>query len=821
MGDRHAPEEKADSRSGQAIDQKPQAESCSGFFLTRCASPSSWSLRFRFVYVSGLLLLAGLAVLIFFFSRTLNKTIEQAAAARLERLEALFKHEIEATLDRLLKDAASIASLAELPAAFVERDQDKLAAMTLPYLERFRRNYLKQSPPFQFYLPEAIPFFNTSSLTKPTDDQLLAHFMASHALKNAKPENGVELAATGPVLRAVAPILRENVAVGAVETSASFDEIFDEARLVDSGTALLLRPEAAKGLDLKLGKYVGEWRLVKVYGAISQQMLHETLVREIERPYLSGAFGAKSFSLIDFSGRHIGRILLLANRSDLAQSKQARLLEFSILAFSGAFVLWLLLLFNVNRIKIFLDRLQHILIASHCNDFAERFETDSIRCREVLHCTKTSCPVYSDPTRVCHLETGSEAISPLWRDTCFFLSKFKKCRHCPVYRSRHGDELREMRLVVNTSMRLWGHFLSRIGHLLSNVLRARELRSGLPSLDQVSDYLEQMARLSSFGHDIQGVYDQNEIFKQLEYVFEQYFGLTRFNLLLVNSSENRMSPAIERGLTPVQEVLFNCDLCRAKRIAEEVNTAHNPVICPYVSIDTDADVRTCLPMVMGGRVGAVFSFVVSRPQWEQMRGKLVMIKKYLDETAPVLSSLRLLQLTREQALRDPLTRCHNRRFLDEFLSHFEQTSARYAKKSGFLMLDLDHFKMVNDEFGHLAGDSILQQVVVIIRNSIRSSDLLIRYGGEEFLVLLLEIESEDIVRVAEKIRAAVENTAFQLPSGGRLSKTISVGGAEYPKDADQFYKAIKFADVAMYEAKKLGRNKVVIFKPEMWVDQAY
>jgi len=819
--------------SNSALPSRPEPETCfeskkganavSGlrFYLRRLLHPSLWSLRGRFVYASGMLLLAGLFVLILFLARALEKTVEQAALARLDRLESLFKHEIDTTLDRLLKDAAALSSLPGLPEPFAARDDRQLAASVLPFLDHMKRHYTRPSLPYQFYLPGAIPFFNTASLTSPTDDQLLTHFMVSKAEKDAKAESGIELSAAGPVLRAVAPVLRDNAVIGAIETSAAFDDIFPQERLLDSAALLFVTADAAKSLGMKDGQVLPGWMLLKVYGTLSKQNLADILARDIERPYLSGALGSRIFNLQDFSGRRVGCILLLANRNDLARSNQTRLLEFSLLAGAGSFALLLVLFVNVSRLKVFLDKLKRILIASHSNDFAGRFEADPTHCRDVLHCNQSKCPVYNDPSRVCYLETGTEAISPLWRNTCIYLKKYKKCCECPVYRLRHGDELMEMRNVVNTLMRLWGRFLSRIGQLLADVLRARELRSGLPSLDQISEYLEQMARLASFSHDVQGVYDQAEVFRQLEYIFSKQFGLKRFNLLLVNSSENRMDPVLERDLPTSPEVLFNCDLCRAKRVAEEVNSAHNPVICPYISIDTDLDVRTCLPMVMGGRVGAVFSFAVPRAEWERTRSKLSMIKKYLDETAPVLSSLRLLQLTREQALRDPLTRCHNRRFLDEYLSHFEQTSLRYGKKAGFLMLDLDHFKMVNDEFGHIAGDQILQQASALIRENIRHSDLLIRYGGEEFLVLLQEINPGDPVRVGEKIRAAMETTPFQLPNGGRLMKTISVGVAEYPRDADQPYKTIKFADVALYEAKKLGRNKVVEFKPEMWVDDDY
>jgi diguanylate cyclase (GGDEF)-like protein len=224
---------------------------------------------------------------------------------------------------------------------------------------------------------------------------------------------------------------------------------------------------------------------------------------------------------------------------------------------------------------------------------------------------------------------------------------------------------------------------------------------------------------------------------------------------------------------------------------------------------------------MSGKVGAVFSFLAPRRDWEQVRRQIPVLRKYLDEAAPVLASLSLLSLSKEQALRDPLTRCHNRRFLDEFITKYEPLTDRENRKAGLLMADLDFFKQVNDEHGHEAGDAVLQQAVELMQDNIRRTDLLIRYGGEEFLALLQNVEADSAVVVAEKIRAAVDQHSFTLPSGARLHKTISVGVAEFPQDATTMYKAIKFADVALYEAKRSGRNKVVRFLPEMWTEENY
>jgi diguanylate cyclase (GGDEF)-like protein len=123
--------------------------------------------------------------------------------------------------------------------------------------------------------------------------------------------------------------------------------------------------------------------------------------------------------------------------------------------------------------------------------------------------------------------------------------------------------------------------------------------------------------------------------------------------------------------------------------------------------------------------------------------------------------------------------------------------------------------MVNDTYGHDAGDSVLKGLSKVLRQSVRASDLVIRYGGEEFLIILVNAVGEPADQVAEKIRASVEQMETQV-GATTLRKTISIGVADFPSDSDTFWQAVKFADVALYQAKENGRNRVVRFASDMW-----
>jgi two-component system cell cycle response regulator len=131
------------------------------------------------------------------------------------------------------------------------------------------------------------------------------------------------------------------------------------------------------------------------------------------------------------------------------------------------------------------------------------------------------------------------------------------------------------------------------------------------------------------------------------------------------------------------------------------------------------------------------------------------------------------------------------------------------------MCDMDFFKQVNDDHGHDIGDSVLKETSHILKNSVRESDVVIRFGGEEFLILLIDTEPDYGIKIAEKIRDNIQNNKFKSSKGGVLQKTISIGVSEFPNDTEGFWQAIKFADVALYNAKDTSRNKSERFNTDM------
>lgn len=175
----------------------------------------------------------------------------------------------------------------------------------------------------------------------------------------------------------------------------------------------------------------------------------------------------------------------------------------------------------------------------------------------------------------------------------------------------------------------------------------------------------------------------------------------------------------------------------------------------------------------------------------------------------------------EQAsLTDPLTQLGNRRFLEQTLTADAEMASRRGEDLVFLLVDLDHFKSVNDTHGHAAGDAVLVQTAGVLRAVFRASDHLVRWGGEEFLVVARFVDRERGPELAEKLRAAVEAHEFALPDGTLLRRTCSIGVAAYPSSQHTWEQVVDLADHALYEAKRSGRNRAAVSYVQPWKSAA-
>ncbi len=336
----------------------------------------------------------------------------------------------------------------------------------------------------------------------------------------------------------------------------------------------------------------------------------------------------------------------------------------------------------------------------------------------------------------------------------------------------------------------------------------------------VNDLIVSYQNLTKFKHLIEEDENIEDVYERLASVFKDEIHLPSFAIYQVSNSQNTMTlmAIYPDNLEINHSKLLDASLCRAKRTGHNISSLQSPGICKSFLWKYEAN-HYCIPMISSGECVGIAQFILPMEK-ETRRGmgvykKLRMAERYINEAIPVLEAKRYAQSLKEQTFKDPLTGLFNRRFLDSIIDNLVAGIIRRNTNIGILMADIDFFKSINDKYGHDAGDIVLTDIAAVLKSNIRKSDMVIRFGGEEFLVLLVDIKQGESERVAEKIRSGVEQHKINVPNSV-IQKTISIGVSEFPIDTNEIWKAIKFADVALYKAKDSGRNKVVRFKPDMW-----
>lgn len=339
--------------------------------------------------------------------------------------------------------------------------------------------------------------------------------------------------------------------------------------------------------------------------------------------------------------------------------------------------------------------------------------------------------------------------------------------------------------------------------------------------------MDTIVNLSSFKKIIEEDETLEDVYFRLGKIFRDELNFDKLIIYEVSNSKNNMRivfPPDADGLELYcnREILLDCELCRVKRTGHKVSSADNPEICKHFAEGKEI-IHVCIPIIIGGSVGGIVQFICgkrSECDIEELEKKIKKAIQYIVEAQSVIEVKMLMKTLKESTFKDALTGLYNRRFLEESLDNIVAGILRRGTTLGLLMCDIDFFKQINDVYGHDTGDIVLKEVAHNIKNSVRTSDLVIRFGGEEFIVLVMDAKTGSSIDVAEKIKERIKETKIKI-AGGFIQKTISIGVSEFPTDTQNFWEAIKFADVALYKAKELGRNRVVRFTPDMWTEDNY
>lgn len=336
-------------------------------------------------------------------------------------------------------------------------------------------------------------------------------------------------------------------------------------------------------------------------------------------------------------------------------------------------------------------------------------------------------------------------------------------------------------------------------------------------LNEANTIIHELADVYCFKKTIELDKDKDKIYQRFIHLLEHKFNLKHFALYEVNHIQKKRTLIHLTSTLQTPEESFCSTLslddaneCRAFRTKSDVNSSDFPQLCEQCE---NKDVKyICIPYQINDKASLVLSMsTYDQDEYQFISEKVSSIKNYLEAAKPVIESKILLEILRDSSLKDGLTGLYNRRFLDEFVEKASAQAGREPVSYGILMVDIDYFKMVNDTHGHDIGDIVIKRLAEILSQNIREADLAIRFGGEEFLILLHNPSEAGAIEVAEKLRKAFEKTLFEL-SDETMRKTMSIGVSLFPQDADSIWKVIKFADTALYKAKNQGRNQVVRFK---------
>lgn len=315
-------------------------------------------------------------------------------------------------------------------------------------------------------------------------------------------------------------------------------------------------------------------------------------------------------------------------------------------------------------------------------------------------------------------------------------------------------------------------------------------------------------RQHEFTEALQLTQSEEEAHRLLKRHLERTLNETQATVLNRNNSADRLE-----AMTPVpaeSPLVLGLEgakprSCLAVRQAKAHQQTHGEQ--PLVSCDvcSGCDGRTtCTPLLVGGEV---IGAVLANHAGELGDEDRARISDSVVQAAPVLANLRNLAIAELRAATDALTGLPNKRAIADTLKRMVAQANRTSTPLAMLMLDLDHFKMINDQFGHGRGDEVLAGVGAALRSTIRDSDFAGRYGGEEFIVLLPSVDLDGATATAEKIRAAV--AGITVASLDR-SVTVSIGIALMPGHGNDPEALERASDRALYSAKRNGRNRIEV-----------
>lgn len=346
--------------------------------------------------------------------------------------------------------------------------------------------------------------------------------------------------------------------------------------------------------------------------------------------------------------------------------------------------------------------------------------------------------------------------------------------------------------------------------MLTEELRASraDLDGRTGELETLNNGLLQLADLSNL---LLSCDTSGEAYVVLGGAVREMYGQLSGGVYLFGASRNVVEVVTSWGALPVAKTFPPADCWALRRgRAHHVSSSGAEPACRHTG-DGEQKSAMCIPMLAQGEALGVLHLVGSADLGDRVFTTIAqrLAVAAAESCALALASIRLREKLADQSLRDSLTGLYNRRYAEETLEREIARAKREAGVVSVLMLDLDHFKRFNDEFGHDAGDTALREAAAVLVECVRTSDVVSRVGGEEFLVLLPGASLEATLRKSEVIREKLKGLEL-FHRGRRLPPiTFSAGVAAFPANGELPEALLRAADAALYEAKHAGRDRTV------------
>ncbi|MDO6387188.1 MULTISPECIES: bacteriohemerythrin [unclassified Uliginosibacterium] len=328
------------------------------------------------------------------------------------------------------------------------------------------------------------------------------------------------------------------------------------------------------------------------------------------------------------------------------------------------------------------------------------------------------------------------------------------------------------------------------------------------SLGALERHAADLTRLNELNESLQSCLNSSEAFEVVEHVLARLKIGSGGALSVLDAGNSELRTVARWGDGGHIAAHFACTSCWGMRRGQRhaVRLADEGPLCKHFE-GSPPGATLCLPLrVLGDTLGLLSMHApaeCSETEWARINHLASMVAETLKLA---LSNVRLREALHEQATRDPLTGLLNRRYLDEALPRELARAAREHRKLAVVMLDLDHFKQVNDSWGHEAGDAVLAQLAITLRGHLRSSDLACRFGGEEFVVVMPGASLEEARERMEVVARSVRETPIHLAHATLPPVRFSAGLAEAFKHGSTAEELLRAADIALYAAKEAGRD---------------